>query len=222
MPDAVERWGAMRHDRTRAGLLLLAAVLVTSACGEPPQVPPVGLTGGWETAGCSFTRPPVTVKVGSRSMPATPPSLDAAMARIDRAGRRDYDDSYAGLEVDQQRVRAVVYRVPSAEFDDFIRLSAENTCVVVIDSLHGLRELNHWHDRVVADLDLWAARGIRIVTVGARHDGFGVEVGTRDVDRARAQLPTRYGEQAPLIVIEQGPVTPLAQPGPPKAPQPGG
>jgi hypothetical protein len=222
MPDAVQRWGAMRHDRIRAGLLLLAAMLVTSACGEPPQVPPVGLTGGWETAGCSFTRPPVTMTVGGRTLPATPPSLDAAMARIERGGRDDYPDSYAGLEVDQQRVRAVVYRVPSADFDNFIRLSAEDTCVVVRDSLHGLRELNQWHDRVVADLDMWAARGIRIVTVGARHDGFGVEVGTRDVERARAELPARYGEQAPLIFIEQGPVTPLAQPGPPKAVQPGG
>jgi hypothetical protein len=212
----------MRRDRIRAGLLLLVAALMTSACAEPPEVPPVGLTGGWETAGCEFSRPPVTVTVGGRSMPATPPSLDAAMARIERRGRADFPDSYAGLEVDQQRVRAVVYRVPSAEFDDFIRLTAENTCVVVRDSMHGLRELTQWHDRVVADLDMWAAQGIRIVTVGARHDGFGVEVGTRDLERAREKLPLRYGEQAPLIFIEQGPVTPLAQPGPAKAPQPGG
>ena len=203
----------MRYDRIRAGLLLFAVVLVTSACGEPPRVPPVGLTGGWETAGCEFSRPPVTATTGSGTMPATPPSLDAAMNRIDRGGRDDFPDSYAGLEVDQQRVRAVVYRVPSAEFDNFIRLTAENTCVVVRDSLHGLRELNQWHDRVVADLGLWSAKGIRIVTVGARHDGFGVEVGTRDVERARAELPLRYGEQAPLIIVEHGPVTPLAQPG---------
>lgn len=212
----------MRHDRIWTGLLLLAAVLVTSACAEPPEVPAAGLTGGWETAGCEFSRPPVTMTVGGRTLPATPPALDAAMARIDRGGREDFPGSYAGLEVDQQRVRAVVYRVPSAEFDDFIRLTAENTCIVVRDSMHALLELTHWHDRVVADLDMWTAKGIRIVTVAARHDGFGVEVGTRDVDRARAELPLRYGEQAPLIFIEQGPVTPLAQPGPAKAPQPGG
>jgi hypothetical protein len=212
----------MRHDRILAGLLLFAAVLVTSACAEPPEVPPVGLTGGWETAGCEFSRPPVTTTVGGRTVPATPPALDAAMGRIDRGGREDFPDSYAGLEVDQQRVRAVVYRVPSEEFDDFVRLAAEDTCIVVRDSLHGLRELAQWHDRVVADLDMWAAKGIRIVTVVARHDGFGVEVGTRDVDRARAELPLRYGERAPLIFIEQGPVTPLARPGPAKVPQPGG
>ena len=198
------------------------AVLVTSACAEPPEVPPAGLTGGWETAGCEFSRPPVTTTVGGRTLPATPPTLDAAMGRIDRGGREGFPGSYAGLEVDQQRVRAVVYRVPSAEFDNLIRLTAENTCIVVRDSMHSLRELTRWHDRVVADLDMWAAKGVRIVTVAARHDGFGVEVGTRDVDRARSELPVRYGEQAPLIFIEQGPVTPLAQPGPAKAPQQGG
>jgi hypothetical protein len=213
----------MCHDRVRTGLLLLCGVLlVTGGCGEPPEVPPVGLTGGWSTAGCAFARTPVTTTVGGRTMPATPAALDAAMARIDRGGRTDYPHSYSGLEVDQQRVRAVVYRVPSAEFDDFIRLSAEDTCVVVRDSLHPLSELTAWRERVTADLDMWAARGIRIVTVGARHDGFGVEVGTRDVDRARQELPARYGEQAPLIFVEQGPVTPLAESGPPKAPQPGG
>jgi len=212
----------MRHDRIRAGLLLLVAALVTSACAEPPEVPPVGLTGGWETAGCEFSRPPATLTVGGRRLPATPPSLDAAMGRIERRGRADYPDIYAGIEVDQQRARAVVYRVPSAEFDDFIRLAAEDTCVVVRDSLHGLRELTQWHDRIVADLNMWDKRGIRIVTVGARHDGFGVEIGTRDLKRARDELPIQYGAEAPLIFIEQGPVTPLAQPGPAKAPQPGG
>jgi hypothetical protein len=213
----------MRQDRFRSGPLLAAAVLlVTGACGEPPEAPRAGLTGGWRTAGCEFTRQAVTMTVAGRTLPATPPALDAAMARIDRGGRADHPHSYAGLEVDQRRVRAVVYRVPDAEFDDFIRLSAEDTCVVVRDCLHGLQELTGWHDRVVADLGLWAERGVRIVSVGARHDGFGVEVGTRDVDRARRELPVRYGEQAPLIFVEQGPVTPLASSGPPQVPQPGG
>lgn len=212
----------MRLGRTRIALLLSAAVLLTSACAEPPEVPPVGLTGGWETAGCEVSHPPVTASIGDRTMPATPPELDAAMARIDKGGRADYRDSYAGLEVDQQQARAVVYRVPSAEFDDFIRLTAENTCIVVRDSLHGVHELTEWHDRVVADLPMWQSKGIRIVTVGARHDGFGVEIGTRDLDRARQELPARYGETAPLIFIEQGPVAPLAKSGPAKTPQPGG
>jgi hypothetical protein len=72
-------------------------------------------------------------------------------------------------------------------------------------------------ERITADLRLWAERGVRINTVGARHDGSGVEVGTEDVAAARRDLPGRYGADAPIIVVEQGPVVPLTaadSPGP--------
>jgi hypothetical protein len=219
----------MRHDRLRTGPLgpfLLAVVLVTGGC-EPADLPePVGLTGGWATAGCELAREPRTVTVGGRPMLVTPPDLAAAMARIEAGGRDEFADSYAGLEVDQQHVRAIVYRVPSAAFDDFIRHRAEDTCVLVRDAAHPLAELTGWQERVVADLDAWAAEGVPISTVGARHDGAGVEVGTPDVARTRRALTSRYGRTAPLIFVEQGPVTPLSvpprPPGPPAAPQPGG
>jgi hypothetical protein len=207
----------MRGGWARVGWALSAAVLVTSACGEPPEVPALGLTGGWETAGCEFSPSEPTTPA-----PAAPPSLSSAMSRIEHGGRTDYPASYAGLEVDEARVRAVVYRVPSAEFDDFIRINAQDACVVVRDSLHALRELTEWHDRIVADLGIWSAKGIRIVTVGARNDGFGVEIGSRDVDRARTELQTHYGEEAPLIFVQRGPVIPMAQPGPVQAPRAGG
>jgi hypothetical protein len=217
----------MRHARLRTGPFLLAAVLVTSAC-DPAGLPePIGLTGGWATAGCEFAREPRSVTVGGQTMPVTPPELAAAMARIEQGGREEYADSYAGLEVDQRLVHAVVYRVPSAAFDDFIRNSADNTCILVRDAAHPLAELTEWQERVVADLDAWAAQDVAITTVGARHDGAGVEVGTPDVARTRSALLSRYGRTAPLIFVEQGPVTPLSAPpprppGPPTAPPAGG
>jgi hypothetical protein len=211
----------MRRFRYRLCGLLLGAVLVTSSCGEP-ELPDPGLTGGWTTAGCEFARQPETVTVGPRVLPATPAALEAAMARIDAAGRAHHAASYAGLEVDQERVRAIVYRVPSAAFDDLIRLTAENTCIVVRDAAHSLADLSRWHDRIVADLPAWQANGVRISSVGARHDGVGVEVGTRDVDRARIEMPLRYGHDAPLVFVEEGPVIPLAEPGVPTAAEPGG
>lgn len=211
----------MRRYRYRLCCLLLGTMVVTGACGEPDADEP-GLVGGWTTAGCEFARQPGTVRVGGRILPATPAPLEAVMARIDAGGRAAHAASYAGLEVDQQRVRAIVYRVPSAEFDDFIRLSADNTCVVVRDAAHSLAELTDWHDRIVADLGAWQASGLRISSVVARHDGVGLEIGTGDVDRARIELPLRYGGSAPLVFVEQGPVIPLAKPGVPTAPQPGG
>jgi hypothetical protein len=218
---AVERGDEMRRSRYRLCCLLLGAMLVTSSCGEP-EVPEEGLTGGWITAGCEFTREPETVRVGSRELPATPAALEAAMARIDAGGRADHAASYAGLEVDQQRVRAIVYRVPSATFDDFIRLAADNTCIVVRDAAHSLSELADWNDRIVADIPAWQTYGVRISSVVARHDGVGVEIGTPDVDNARMEMPRRYGRAAPLVFVEQGQVIPLAEPGVPTAPQPGG
>jgi hypothetical protein len=216
----------MRQDPARIVPLLLAAMLVTAACGDPGEAArssEPGLTGGWATAGCEFHREPLTTTVGGVTVPVTPPRLDAAMARIDRGGRADHPDSYAGLEVDQQQVRAIVYRVPSAEFDDFVRVSAEDSCVVVRDAAHGLTELTAWHDRIVADLPMWADRGVRISTIGARHDGIGVEVGTPDVPRTRDALVAAYGPQAPLVFVEEGPVLPLAaSPTVPAAPRPGG
>ncbi|MGA5301447.1 hypothetical protein ACPCHT_16065 [Nucisporomicrobium flavum] len=203
------------------GGLLLGAVLMTAAC-EPPEPPQPGIIGGWTTAGCEFTRTPETVTVGGHTMPATPAALTAAMNRIDAGGRTDHAVSYAGLEVDQERVRAIVYRVPSAAFDDFIRQTAEDTCIFVRDAPYSLRDLAAWHDRVRTDLDAWRARGIRISTIAARHDGAGVEIGTQDVSRARHELPRHYGRRAPLIFVEEGPVTPLTSPGFPAAPQQGG
>jgi hypothetical protein len=198
------------------GFLAIGTLLMT-ACGDADETvdEQAGLTGGWRTAGCEFSVAPQTVTIGGVTMPATPPELDAVIARIDRAGRGDFAGSYAGVEVDEQQVRAVVYRVPSAAFDDFIRRQADNACVIVRDAAHSTSELAVWHDRVLADIPFWTSRGIRIVTIGARHDGVGVEVGTRDLDRARMELPARYGGRAPLILLAEGPVSPLATTAPP-------
>jgi hypothetical protein len=204
----------MLRDRFRIVLgLLLGTILMIGGCGDPDDdTMAPGPSGGWHTAGCELARQAESITVGTVSMPSTPAALEAAIARIDEGGRGDFKDSYAGLEVDQQRVRAVVYRVPSAGFDDFIRQAAGNACIWVRDAAHSVADLGVWHDRVLADLGFWTARGIRIATIGARHDGAGVEIGTQDLDRARLELPARYGSRAPLVFIEEGPVVPLSAP----------
>lgn len=202
----------MYRDRFRFGrLLALGAILVIGGCGEAEDGPEVagqaGVTGGWSTAGCGLGRLPEPA-----AMPVTPAKLEAVMTRIDEAGRGEFAGSFAGLEVDQARVRTIVYRVPSAAFDDFIRRSAEDVCVVVRDAPYAATELAYWHDRVLADLAYWTDKGIRIVSVGARHDGTAVQIGARDVTRAKTELLSRYGDRAPLIFVEEGPVRPLTSP----------
>ncbi|GID25170.1 hypothetical protein C8E87_3812 [Paractinoplanes brasiliensis] len=206
----------MYGSRFRIGcLLVLGAVLVIGGCADSADEQPAdgtGLTGGWSTAGCEFPRLPEHMVVAGTAMPVTPAKLEAAMDRIDRAGRGEFAGAYAGLEVDQENARAIVFRVPSAAFDDFIRQAAEDTCIVVRDAAHTAVDLAVWHDRVLADLDFWRHNGVRIVSVGARHDGAGVEIGTQDLDRARTELPARYGPDAPLLFLQEDPVRPLANP----------
>ena len=198
----------MHRDRL---VLALAAVLMIGGCGDGDRTPAdePGLTGGWSTAGCGVARVAEHVTVGGVPMPTTPDKLSAVMARLEEAGRGEFAGSFAGIEVDQPQVRAFVYRVPSAAFDDFIRRTAEDVCVVVRDAPHSAADLAYWHDRVLADLDFWTHRGVRIVSVGARHDGSAVEIGTRDLERARRELPARYGTGAPFHFVDQAPVTPM-------------
>ncbi|GAA2662312.1 hypothetical protein [Paractinoplanes durhamensis] len=215
----------MYRDRFRIWpALALGVVVLIAACGDPGDeaiVDSPGLTGGWSTAGCGVERTPEHVTVGGVTMPSTPPKLDAVMNRIEETGRARFPDSYAGLEVDQQLVQAIVYRVPSAAFDDFLREVAEDTCILVRDAAHSADALAVWHDRVLADLPYWSHQGVPIFSVGARHDGSGVEIGTRDVAKARTGLLARYGSRAPLVFIPADPVRPLPAPTSRIAPPPG-
>jgi len=191
--------------------LALGAILMIGGCGDPDdEALTPGPAAGWSTPGCEMARQPESITVGGLTLPATPAALDAAIARIDQGGRADFPDSYAGVEVDQEHVRAFVYRVPSPDFDAFIRRAAENTCIHVRNAPHSAADLAVWHDRVVADLSFWTSRGIRIVTIGARHNGSGVEVGTQDPERARAELPAHYGRRAPLTIVDAPPVQPFS------------
>lgn len=63
---------------------------------------------------------------------------------------------------------------------------------------------NILRDRIIADLDYWAERGIDIQSVKLTSGGSSVEVGTPDPVRVEAALRARYGQEAPLIVREGG------------------
>jgi hypothetical protein len=196
--------------------ITLGVAVMIGGCGDPSDESSGAVGGGWSTPGCELVRRPQHVTVGGVSMPTTPPSLATAIDRIDRGGRADFPQSFAGLEVDEQAVRAVVYRVPSPEFDDFVRRSAGTACIVVRDAAHSAADLAVWHDRVLDDLQYWSHHGVRIATVGARHDGAGVEIGVTHVAQAREELGARYGVAAPLLFVEQAPIQPMTPPTTPR------
>lgn len=181
----------------RIGAVLAAGVVLMAGCGDAEDRGPGAVAGEWRTLGC------VTARVGAVSR------LGDVISRIERGGREQFAESFAGVEVDEARGRGIVYRVPSAAFDDFVRKAAEDSCIVVRDAAYSGKTLTGWHDRVLADLPFWSHRGVRIVSIGARHDGSGVEVGVRDVGLARSELSARYGDDAPLLFALQEPVRPL-------------
>ncbi|HEX8629912.1 MAG TPA: hypothetical protein VF755_17265, partial [Catenuloplanes sp.] len=129
-----------------------------TTASAPPGTGPA-TPGEWRTAGCGAQRPAVEVSAGATSMPVTPPELETAMTRIRDAGHTRFPDSYAGLEVDQRQVHTVVYRVPSAGFDAFLRDVGPGACVIVRDAAHPARSLDALRDRVTADMPYWAGRG---------------------------------------------------------------
>ena len=163
----------------------------------------------WRTEGCGRHRVPERAESVTGAMLVTPAGLADVLARVESVGRADFPGSFAGLEVDQREVLGIVYRVPSADFDAFLRAEGAEVCLEVRDARHDLRTLLMLQERIVADLAHWRAAGIEIGTVGCRHDGTGVEVGTRQVAAAEDQLPRRYGPEAPILVRDEAPPRPL-------------
>ncbi|PZG16547.1 hypothetical protein C1I95_17290 [Micromonospora craterilacus] len=152
------------------------------------------------------------VTAGATMYPTTD-EMSQALDRIRQAGESTYRDTFAGLEVVPEEGYAIVYGVPSPEFEAFVRDAAQGQCVVLRNAAHSFAELNALQDRIMVDWDLWRTRGIDISSIGARHDGSGVEVGTLDVEKARAELPEHYDTDIPIIVEQAGPVAFLSDRG---------
>lgn len=150
---------------------------------------------------------------GAASQPHDPSRTGGTMhelaADVERLAQR-HEDSYAGLEVDGNRVR--VYRVPDGTFDAALRGLDGGDRLLLSDAEHSRAELQRVQQRVEADAEHWRRTGLRFSTLAIRHDGAAVEVGVAEPDRVRdAQraLEQRYGDAAPVRVVQAGPVVPL-------------
>src|SRR3954447_7974768 len=139
-------------SRGRVGVAL-GVLLMIGGCGHvrDDKVDEPGLTGEGSRAGGAGARAPGHMTGGGVAMPVTPAKLDSVIDRIDATGKSEFAASFAGIEVDQECVGAIVYRVPSAAFEDFVRKAAEDACLVVRDADHSTKGLAVWHDRLLAD-----------------------------------------------------------------------
>jgi hypothetical protein len=186
-------------------LVLGAAGCATHTTGHPGAAPG---TGPVRTAGCATHTSPPAMSVDGTPQPANQDALSRIADRITVHAEERFADVYAGLELvpEQDRVRA--FRKLSNDFDTWILRDFRADCVELVDAPHTAVELKALQDRIGDEIDYWDQHGIHILTIGARQDGTAVEVGTGDVDRARMELPRRYGTAIPIVVNREGPIQP--------------
>lgn len=203
-----------RHRRVRLVALSGAGVAVVlligpalAARGAPPGTAPGAVpaaTHSWPP-GCGSPATGMTTIDGT-PWPANQDHLDSIAQAVDSYANAHFGGSYNGdelvLETDQIRV----YRVPDRGLDTWLRSTYGPSCVVLVDAAHPKAQLQALMDRIEADTSYWQSRGVRINMVGLLPQGT-VQVGTLDVAKARQEFPGRYGPDAPIVVIEQGPAT---------------
>jgi len=136
--------------------------------------------------------------------------MSSALARIQQAGESTFREVFAGIEVVPEKGLAIVYRIPSAEFDAFIQEAAGGQSILVRDAEHSNAELTVLQNRISDDSDFWRERGIAINMIATNHTGSGVVVGTSDVEKAQVELPAHYGPAIPIQIERMGQAVPLA------------
>ena len=146
------------------------------------------------------------MSIDGTPQPANQNALSEIAGQIQPRAGKDFADVYAGLRLVQERDRIQVFRKPSADFDRWIVHDFAADCVEVLDARYSDRELRAVQDRIDADMNYWRQRGIRINTVGADFVRGVIVVGTQDEDRARQEMPARYGADPPIEVEHQEPV----------------
>jgi hypothetical protein len=129
-----------------------------------------------------------------------------AAARVDEWARTQFPQVYAGLET--RAARVLVYRKPSPEFDAGLRALDLPAPAVPRDAPYAAPELEALATRIVGDIEYWRGQGIEIASVGARHDGSAVEVGSPQADQLAPRLTARYGPTPPAVVEQVGPIRP--------------
>ncbi len=194
-----------RPTRRGAALLFTASLGLAAAlsgCAGQQDGDPAG-TGGQATAGCASPGPaPSPIETAGTTMYGSISALDQALAEIRRAAEDRFAGVFAGVWVVSEQGHAIVYRVPSAEFDAYVESVSGGQCLYLRDADHSHAALLALARRISDDTAYWRERGITVHETGPRYDGSGVRVGVEQVEQARIELPKRYGTRISIEVEE--------------------
>lgn len=150
------------------------------------------------------------------------PSLHTVADELDAHLRDRYQESYAGIVVDDERGVLIIHRIPDRELEERVHAMRGGVKVELRDAAYSLADMESVASDIMADLDYWRDAGIDINGVAPRADGSGVVVSVADADDATGQrLQERY--PAVAIMVEQWTaVVPTGSPLPPMPAPSGG
>jgi hypothetical protein len=154
----------------------------------------------------------------SASPTVVDPALQAAADRTGPMLENDFRETYAGLELDHQARRMIIYRKPDPRLETVVRSQNPGVDIVYRDARFSLAEMRVLVERILADQPYWHTQGIEIRAVGPRTDGNGVIVtlSAKDIPKGAPALKQRYG--ADRVTVEEGSIVPM--PASPWAPRP--
>jgi hypothetical protein len=184
-----------------------ATAIALAGCGEGET--PEDATA-LRTEACANVSAPSPIVTGGATMYPTSEGLNSVIGQLQERGESEFADSFAGVEVVPDQGYAIVYRVPSATFDQMVAKISGRECVHIRDAAYTAKALRALAEKVSGDVEYWRAQGIPVNSVGPLHDGSAVEVGVdaAGVERAKVELPKRYGLTPPMKIVERGQAVP--------------
>lgn len=182
------------------GLVVAVPMLAARRNSQRADPPSAKVDVVLRTAGCGVVSYPPGPSVNGEAA-GNKQEIDALVARIEPYAPAHFPDIYTGLELDNDHDLVRVYRLPSAEFDNWIRAGFADVCVEVATARHSLIGTAELQDRIMDDFQHWSDRGIEIYMTDVALDGT-VVVGVRagDVEKAQRELPAHYGNAIPIEV----------------------
>jgi hypothetical protein len=124
--------------------------------------------------------------------PGNAASLSQLADAVHRLGEDQHRTTYAGLIMDTDLDRVLVWRIPSPEFDQALADLPGHEKIVTMCATHSYADLMTTVDRLTADQDYWKAQGLTLHQFGPEYKDNCVLVTTEDPARARTELTARY------------------------------
>jgi hypothetical protein len=194
-------------------LLVMLPVAGSGACARQPMRdgPEIGANApSPASAGCDATSTPSPPAFSAP--PTTDSSFYAEQNRLDDMAAKvtsiaaHYPRVFAGVELAPDHSGIIVFRVPSAPFDDAVRAALPGDPVSIVDAPHSARELTTLLDRIWADRGYWTAHGVPLNWTSPQVDGSCVLVATSDPARAKPLFRLRYGAAPIQLIHGEAPV----------------